>query len=427
MTSAIYMQKLSVFLCLYSPNIHKIIQMIQKGTLKFMLTSIALIFLLGLFLGWVFSKINLPSLLGMIVTGVIIGPYVLNLIDPSILGIAPDLRQIALVIILTRAGLSLNIKELKKVGRPAFLMCFIPATLEILATTLIAPALFGISYLEAGLIGATLAAVSPAVIVPRMLKVMGEGYGVDKQIPQIILAGSSADDVYVIVVFSSLIGVISGEGVSLKTFMQMPISILLGIGLGLIVGLILSYIFKKMEFKDSTKLILLMCISFLLITVENISEDFIKISGLIAIMVVGMSILAKAPELALKLSSDYKKLWVGAEIVLFVLVGTAVNTDFIPLYGARAILLIFSVLIFRMLGVFLCLIKTKLNKKERLFCMIAYTPKATVQAAIGAIPIAMGFECGGIVLTVAVLSILVTAPLGAFLVDLTYRRLLSKS
>lgn len=392
-----------------------------------MLTSIALIFLVGMLLGWIFEKLRLPSLLGMILTGIILGPCVLNLIDGSILDISAELRQIALVVILTRAGLSLDVNELKKAGRAALFMCFVPASFEIIGTVIFAPLLFGISYIEAALIGSVIAAVSPAVVVPRMLKVMNEGYGADKQIPQIILAGASADDVYVIVLFTSLSTIVSGGNASVTDFIQIPTSILLGILVGIAIGLLLNYFFKKIHIRDSAKLINIMSLSFLILTLQDFSSNFVRVSGLIAIMVLGMTLYTKYPVLAKRLSEKYNKLWVAAEIVLFVLVGAAVQVDSITKYGASAVILLLSALLFRMLGVFVSLMKTKLNMKERLFCMLAYTPKATVQAAIGAIPFAMGLDCGSLVLSVAVLSIIITAPFGAFMIDLTYKRMLSKT
>ena len=390
-----------------------------------MLTSIALIFLFGMMFGWIFEKLRLPSLLGMILTGIILGPCMLNLIDGSILSISSELRQVALVVILTRAGLSLDVRELKKAGRSALLMCFVPASLEIIGTTIFAPVLFGISYTEAALIGSVIAAVSPAVVVPRMLKVMNEGYGTDKQIPQIILAGASADDVYVIVLFTSLSAVVSGGNASVTDFIQIPTSIFLGVLLGIVIGLLLNFFFRKVHIRDSAKLIIIMSLSFLVLALQDISTDFVRVSGLIAIMVLGMTLFTKYPVLAKRLSEKYNKLWVAAEIVLFVLVGAAVQVDSITKYGVPAVVLLIAALIFRMLGVFISLIKTKLNMKERLFCMLVYTPKATVQAAIGAIPLAMGLDCGNLVLSVAVLSIIITAPFGAFLIDLTYKKLLA--
>lgn len=393
----------------------------------FMLVSIAVIFLTGMFLGWISRKVRLPSLVGMILTGIIIGPHVLGLIDASLLTIAPDLRRIALVIILTRAGFSLDIEELKKAGRPALLMCFVPATFEIAGTVIFAPMLFGVSHMEAALIGTVLAAVSPAVVVPRMIKLIDEGYGTDKQIPQIIVGGASADDVYVIVMFTSFLGLLSGDDFSAVDFIQIPTSILIGAVIGFIAGMGLLFFFKKAHMRDSAKVIVILSVSFLLLGIEDISENYVRISGLIAIMSLGMTVYVKHRELAKRLSVKYNKLWIAAEILLFVFVGAAVNIKSILSYGFTAVILLIAAMIFRMAGVFVSLLGTKLNKKERLFCMLSYTPKATVQAAIGAIPLSMGLECGGLVLSVAVLAILITAPFGAFMIDLKYKKWLAKS
>lgn len=391
-----------------------------------MLTSLALIFLCGLLLGSIFQKIKLPPLLGMIITGIILGPYALNLIDQSVLSISSDLRQIALIIILTRAGLNLDINSLKKVGRPAILMCFLPACFEIIGMVLLAPLLLGISILDALIMGTVVAAVSPAVIVPKMLKLIETGYGKDKSIPQMIMAGASVDDVFVIVLFTSFTGLAQGESFSPISLIQVPISIILGIGLGILIGIILGFFFKKVHMRDSIKVIIILSISFLLVTLENSLKGIVPISGLIAIMSIGISLQKIRSDASKRISTKFSKLWVAAELMLFVLVGATVDIKYAFSAGIMAILLIFGVLVFRMIGVLICLIKTKLNKKERIFCMIAYCPKATVQAAIGYIPLTMGLSCGNIVLTVAVLSILITAPLGAFFIELLYKRLLKK-
>ncbi|MGN0382070.1 MAG: cation:proton antiporter [Suilimivivens sp.] len=391
-----------------------------------MLTSIALILLLGLLLGWIFSKLKLPSLLGMIILGIILGPHALDLIDESILMISGDLRQIALVIILTRAGLSLDLSDLKKVGRPAVLMCFVPACAEILGTVLLAPVLLKISFLEAGIIGSVIAAVSPAVIVPRMIKMIDEGYGTNKSIPQLILAGASVDDVFVIVIFTALTTLASTGTISAGSFAQIPISIALGILLGFAVGAVLVLFFQRYHMRDSVKIMIILSISFLLLEVQNRLEGTIPVSGLLAIMSMGIIIKQKYDVLASRLAIKYNKLWLAAEIFLFVLVGAVVDLKYVVSAGVASILLIVGALLFRMLGVAFSLIKTDLLKKERLFCMLAYTPKATVQAAIGAIPLSMGLDCGNTVLTVAVLAILITAPFGAVCVDNLYKRLLMK-
>ncbi|MDD6269073.1 MAG: cation:proton antiporter [Oscillospiraceae bacterium] len=392
-----------------------------------MLVSIGIILLVGMFLGFLSRKISLPPLVGMILTGVIIGPHALGLIDRSLLEISGELRQIALVIILTRAGLSLDINQLRKAGISALLMCFVPATFEIAATVIFAPMLFGISYLEAALAGTVLAAVSPAVVVPRMIKLIDEGWGTDKQIPQIIVGGASADDVYVIVLFTSFLAILSGGSFSAVNFVQIPTSIILGALFGAAVGLLLVFFFGKVHMRDSAKVIVIISVSFLTLGLETFMEQYVRISGLIAIMAMGMTFLAKRKELAKRLSAKYNKLWIAAEIMLFVLVGAAVDLKSILSYGLTALLLLFIAIIFRMAGVYVSLLGTKLSFKERLFCMLAYTPKATVQAAIGAIPLSAGLDCGGLILTLAVLAILVTAPLGAFMIDFTYEKWLTKS
>lgn len=391
-----------------------------------MLLSIALILLTGLLLGGLFSKIKLPSLLGMIIVGIVLGPHALNLIDESILNISADLRQIALVIILTRAGLSLDISDLKRVGRPAILMCFVPACVEIIGTVLLAPLLLGISTLEAAIMGSVLAAVSPAVIVPRMIRLMEEGYGVDKGIPQLILAGASVDDVFVIVIFTAFTSLASTGELSPVSILQIPVSIVLGIIVGVIVGMVLVKFFRMFHMRDSVKLLIILSFSFLLIELQNQLEGIVPFSGLLAIMSLGIVIKRKYDILAKRLSGKYNKLWVAAEIFLFVLVGATVDLKYAAVAGVSAVLLVMGALVFRMMGVALCLIKTDLSRKERLFCMVAYVPKATVQAAIGAIPLTIGLSCGQIVLTVAVLSILITAPFGAICIDNLYKKLLEK-
>ena len=391
-----------------------------------MLTSIAIILLLGLLAGWLFSKIKLPSLLGMIIVGIILSPHCLNMVDESIIMISGDLRQIALVIILTRAGLSLNLSDLKKVGRPAILMCFVPACVEMIGTIIFAPILLGVTYLEAAIIGSVIAAVSPAVVVPRMIKLMEEGYGKEKSIPQLILAGASVDDVFVIVVFTALTTLASTGKMSASSFIQIPVSIILGVMLGCVVGIILVWFFKKWHMRDSVKVLIIISISFLLLEVQNRLEGVVPVSGLLAIMSMGIIINQKYDVLAKRLSVKYNKMWLGAEVFLFVLVGIAVDIKYALKAGIIVIGLVVLALVFRMIGVGLSLVKTDLTKKERLFCAIAYTPKATVQAAIGTIPLAMGLACGEMVLTVAVVAILITAPFGALCVDSLYKKLLEK-
>ena len=392
-----------------------------------MLNSIAMMLLLGMFMGWICKKIHLPSLLGMILTGISLGPYVGNFIDGSILNISADLRKIALIIILTRAGLSLDLNDLKKVGRPAVLMCFVPACFEMAGMVLLAPKLLGISVIDAAIMGAVVAAVSPAVIVPKMLKLMEEGYGVKHSIPQLILAGASVDDVFVIVMFTAFTGLAQGDGVSVGSFVGIPISIFLGILVGIGVGILLAVFFKAVHIRDTSKVIILLCVAFLLVTLEDQISSVIPFASLIAVMTVGIALQKKREVVARRLSVKFNKLWVAAEVLLFVLVGATVDLSYAVSAGFFAILLIFGALLFRMVGVWVCLLKTTLTSKERLFCMIAYTPKATVQAAIGGVPLAMGLSCGNLVLTVAVTAILLTAPLGAFCIDWTYKKLLNQA
>ena len=389
-----------------------------------MLLSISLILIMGMSLGHICQKLKLPSLLGMLLTGIILGPYVLNLLDPNILAISGDLRKIALIIILTRAGLGLDLSALRKLGRPAILMCFLPATFELLGVLLLAPTLLDLSPLESLILGSVLAAVSPAVVVPRMVKLMDEGY---KGIPDLILAGASVDDVYVIVLFSTFIGMAQGQGANIMSFINIPISIFLGILMGLLLGLLLSSFFKNIHIRDTSKVLIILSISLLLVVLEDSLSTSITFSSLIAIMFIGVGLKRNREVVAKRLSIKYGKLWVGAEVFLFVLVGATVNINYLSHVGFKALLLIILALIFRMFGVFICLLKTKLNKKEKLFAMIAYTPKATVQAAIGGIPLSLGLACGDTVLTVAVLAIILTAPLGAFAIDLSYKKLLKKS
>ena len=391
-----------------------------------MLLSISLILILGMFMGWICRKMKLPALLGMLITGIILGPYGLNLLDGSILGISAELRKIALIIILTRAGLGLDLSGLKKIGRPAVLMCFVPASFELLGMILLAPKLMGASVLESAVMGAVLAAVSPAVVVPRMVKLMDEGYGVKEGIPQLILAGASVDDVYVIVLFSTFVGMMQGEGASILKFVNIPVSIFFGIATGLFLGVLLAYFFKKVHIRDTSKVLIILSISFLLVVIEDKLTTAITFSSLIAVMFIGIGLQKKREAVAKRLSVKYGKLWVAAEVFLFVLVGATVNIEYLGKIGAKAFVVIIGALIFRMFGVFVCLLGTSLQRKERLFAMMAYTPKATVQAAIGGIPLALGLACGDTVLTVAVLAIVFTAPLGAFAIDWSYKKLLNK-
>lgn len=391
-----------------------------------MLLSIALILMVGMALGWVCKKMKLPSLLGMLVTGILLGPYVFDLIDASILSISSEIRKIALIIILTRAGLSLDISGLKKMGRPAVMMCFVPASFELIGMILLAPKLLGLSMLEAAIMGAVLAAVSPAVVVPRMVKLMEEGYGTKKGIPQLILAGASVDDVYVIVLFTTFTSMIQGNGVSVIRFVNIPVSIVLGILIGFSSGWMLSKYFEKVHIRDTIKILIILSWSFVLVAIEDALNTPITFSALIAIMFIGVALQKYRGEVSIRLSAKYNKLWVTAEVFLFVLVGATVNINYLGNVGMKALIVIVGALVLRMLGVFVCLLGTSLNFKERVFSMMAYTPKATVQAAIGGIPLSLGLGCGDIVLTVAVLAIVLTAPLGAFAIDLSYKKLLRR-
>ncbi len=398
-----------------------------------MLSSLAFIFIFGLAFAALCERIKLPRILGMLATGIILGPYVLNLLDSSILSVSSQLRQIALIIILIKAGLSLDIADLKKIGRPALLMAFLPACFEVTGYTLLAPKVLGITYIEAALMGSVLAAVSPAVVVPKMVKLMDEGYGTKEGIPQLILAGASLDDVFVIVLFTTFTGLAQGGSISALSFAQIPVSIIIGITVGAVFGLILSaffeYCFKNDRYiRNSTKVVIVLGLSFLLVSIEEWLKGTIPMSGLLAVMAMALMIKMRCvPSVSSRLSQKFAKLWIAAEVVLFVLVGAAVDISYASSAGIGVIIMIFAALAFRVIGVFFCVLGTKLKKKERLFCMIAYLPKATVQAAIGSVPLSLGLPCGKLILTVAVAAIIITAPLGAFGMDMTYRKFLNKS
>ena len=394
------------------------------------MTSLAFIFLVGLSLAAICQKIKLPRIIGMLIAGIILGPFILDVLDPKLLGISAELRQIALVIILIKAGLSLDLGDLKKVGRPAVLMSFLPAIFEILAFVLFAPAMLGINRIEAAVMGAVLGAVSPAVVVPKMVQLIEERYGTNKSIPQMILAGASLDDVFVIVLFTTFLGMAQGNSANAMDFVNIPISIVLGILLGAVSGLILAWFFEtnyshQHLVRNSMKVIIVLGVSFLLMAVEEWLEGIVAVSGLLAVMSMAMVVAMKSvPVVAERLRQKYGKLWIAAEVILFVLVGAAVDIRYTLGAGGKAILMIAIGLAFRSVGVWLCMLGTKLNTKERLFCMISYLPKATVQAAIGSVPLSLGLPCGKIVLSVAVLSILITAPLGAMGIDYSYKKLL---
>ena len=397
-----------------------------------MLTSLALILLVGLSLSAICKKIKLPGIIGMLITGIVLGPFVLDLLDPSILSISSELRKMALVIILIKAGLSLNLEDLKKVGRPAVLLSFLPALFEILAFVLFAPPMLGVNRTEGALIGAVLGAVSPAVVVPRMVDLIEKNYGTQKSIPQMILAGASLDDVFVIVLFTSFTAMAQGEKASLLDFVNIPVSIVTGTLLGVAFGFLLAWFFEtsyahKNLVRNSVKVIIVLAVAFLLLTAEGILEKYVAVSGLLAIISMAIILAMRSvPEVTKRLKEKFGKLWLAAEVILFVLVGSAVDIRYTLEAGLGAVLMIFLGLIFRSVGVWLCMPGTNLNRKERLYCVIAYLPKATVQAAIGSVPLSLGLPCGKMVLSVAVLSILITAPLGAIAMDASYQRLLEK-
>lgn len=397
-----------------------------------MLTSLALIFLVGLSAAAICGYLHLPRIIGMLFTGIILGPHVLGLLDDKILSISSELRQIALIIILLKAGLSLNLADLKKVGRPAVMMAFVPASFEICGYLLCAPMILGITRIESAVMGAVLAAVSPAVVVPRMVQLMENRYGTEKSIPQMILAGASCDDIFVIVLFSTFAGMAQGGTADFMQFLNIPVSIVLGILLGAAVGYLLSLFFetayaKEHYVRNSMKVIVVLGLSFLLMAVETWAKPYVSVSGLLAVVSMACVLKMKCPKsVSGRLSEKFGKLWIAAEVVLFVMVGAAVDIRYTATAGGAAVVMILLALIFRAAGVCVCMAGTALNKKERLFTVIAYLPKATVQAAIGSVPMAMGLSCGQIVLSVAVLAILITAPLGAIGMDVTYRRLLKR-
>lgn len=397
-----------------------------------MLTSLSFIFLVGLAMGAICQKLKLPRIIGMLATGIVLGPYVLDLLDPSILSISADLRKMALIIILLKAGLSLNLDDLKKVGRPAIMMSFVPASFEIIGYLLFAPSILRITRVEAAVMGSVLAAVSPAVVVPRMVQLMETKYGTEKAIPQMIMAGASCDDIFVIVLFTTFLSMAQGGSADIKAFANIPISIILGIILGAIVGYLLYLFFetayaKKHYVRNSMKVIIVLGFSFLLIAIESWLEGKIAVSGLLAVVSMACVLKMKCTAFVSKrLSEKFGKLWLAAEVILFVLVGAAVDIRYTLEAGIAAVAMIFVALIFRSFGVLLCTVKTNLSAKERAFCVVAYLPKATVQAAIGSVPFAAGLPCGKIVLSVAVMAIIITAPLGAFGMDLTYKKILTR-
>lgn len=414
MASAIFLQGHQLFCC---PEKE------ENG----MLTSLGLVLLLGMALGALAKRLKLPSLVGMLIAGMILGPYALNLLSDSLLNISADLRQLALIIILTRAGLSLDVEALKRVGRPAILMCFVPACFEILGMTLLAPALLGVSTLDAAIMGAVVGAVSPAVIVPWMIRLSEEGWGVDRGIPQLILAGASMDDVFVIVMFTAFTGLASGgTGLTAGAVLSIPASILTGVAAGLLLGWLLAQWFRRVHMRDSVKVVILLSLAFLLVAAEDALEGIFPFSGLLSVMGAGVGLQRWRSVVAQRLSLKFSKLWVAAEVALFVLVGAAVDLRYALSAGVMAILAVLGALCFRAVGVLVCVSGAHFSPKEKFFCVLGYLPKATVQAAIGGVPLAMGLGCGQIVLTVAVIAILVTAPLGALAIDRSYTKLLTQ-
>lgn len=396
-----------------------------------MLLSLAIIFLAGLFAAAVFERIGLPRIIGMLGVGIVVSPYVLGLLDDSILGISSELRQIALIIILIKAGLSLDLSDLKKVGRPAVMMSFVPACCEIVGYVAFAPLLLGVNRIEAAVMGAVLSAVSPAVVVPKMVRLIEEKYGTDKSIPQMILAGASCDDIFVIILFSTFVTMAQGGTVHAADFLNIPISIVLGVIMGALVGMAVYFLFESSykhnrKIRSSIKVIIMLGTAFLLMSIETLAKPYVAVSGLLAVVAMACVIKLKSEKrVTARLSEKFGKLWIAAEVVLFVLVGAAVDVRYTLTAGISAVLMIFAALAFRAVGVFICMLGTKLSAKERLFCVIAYLPKATVQAAIGSVPLSLGLPCGKIVLSVAVLAILITAPLGAIGIDRSYKYLLS--
>ena len=388
------------------------------------LTSIGILLLCGLLLGSICKRLHLPSLVGMLIVGIVLSPYALNLLSPDLLNISADIRQMALIIILTRAGLSFDFDELKKNGRSAIMLCFVPALFEIIGYIVFGSWLLDMNVKDAAIMGCVMAAVSPAVIVPRMLKLKEEGYGTNKGIPQMIMAGASADDIFVIILFTSLMALPTTQGFDLNILWKIPCSVILGVGVGLLFGWIFAKLFKKVHIRDSVKVVLLICFSILFISIQNLVEEVVPFSGLLAVIAMSAMLYRNHGVCAKRLSVKYNKLWLVAEVFLFVLVGAEVDVRFALQAGAMIIAVMALAILFRLLGVWICVLGTKLNYKERLFCVIAYMPKATVQAAIGAIPLSLGLACGQTVLTAAVLAILMTAPIGAFLIDIFYKKLL---
>ena len=395
-----------------------------------MLLSFGIIILAGMAAGALFRAAGLPGIIGMLGVGIVTGPFLLNLIDPSVMGISSELRQIALIIILIKAGLSLNLSDLKKVGRPAVLMSFLPACCEILGYFILAPFLLGLDHIEAALMGAVLSAVSPAVVVPRMVRLIEENYGTEKSIPQMILAGASCDDVFVIVLFSAFTSMAQGGSAKITDFLNIPVSIVLGIILGALMGITICMLFelsfrRSHKIRSTSKTVIILAAAFLLMSSEALAKPYVAISGLLAVVAMACVVrLRTDKKVSSRLSEKFGKMWIPAEVLLFVLVGASVDIRYTLEAGGMAVLMILAALVFRAAGVFVCLLGTELDLKERIFCIIAYLPKATVQAAIGSVPLSLGLPCGKAILSTAVLAILITAPLGALVIDRTYKKFL---
>lgn len=389
-----------------------------------MLLSLSLIIIVGFSLRGIFQKLRLPGLLGMLIAGILLGPHIFNLISQDILDISSDLREIALIVILIRAGLALDLKDLRRVGRPALLMCFVPALFEIAAVVVLAPPLLGISYLEAAILGTILGAVSPAVIVPKMLQLMEQGYGGKNSIPQLILAGASVDDIFNIILFTAFMGVYAGDDFSPAVLLKVPVSIITGLGAGIIIGFLMVEVFKKLHIRDTVKVLIILGSSFLIVALGDYIDQVVPFSGLLAVMAIGGTVLKRYEILARRISGKFGKIWVAAELILFVLLGAAVDVRYALGAGLAVAALILLALVVRAVGVLLSVSKTRLSGRERVFCVIAYTPKATVQAAIGALPLAAGVAAGNMILTTAVVSIMICAPLGAIAIEATYKKLL---
>lgn len=404
-----------------------LISMMERRIMNIFL-SLFIIFGAGILGGFVFEKIKLPKLVWYIILGILIGPSLLNIVDDTLLSISSYLRQVALVIILTRSGLSLDINNLKKIGRPAILMCFVPACFEIVGVTIFAPLFLEISYLEALLLGSVLAAVSPAVVVPRMIKLMEEEYGKEHSVPELVMAGASCDDIFVIVLFYSFKNLVATSTFDAWGISQIPISIITGIALGIGVGFLMVLIIRYLKLNKIINVILMLGISFGMLALESVLKPYFSVSSLLAIIVMALVVNIFKKEEAKDIQKSYNGLWQGFEILLFALVGIATDVHYaFSREGAIIVGLIFIALIFRSLGVFICVLATKFTWKEKLFIIISYLPKATVQASIGAIAFSEGLACGTLVLTAAVVSILITAPLGAILMDSFYKKLLNKS